>query len=63
MYAALSELLIYINFDFKHNICECCVHNVINLNDNCKHTVNQYCDCCAQKHKHYCNVKYILIEI
>ena len=40
MYAALSELLIYIDFDFKHDVCKHCIHNVINLSNDCKCTVN-----------------------
>ena len=63
MYIALSQLLTYIDFNLKHNIYEHCIYDVINLNDNYKHTVNQYYNCCTQKHKHYCNVKYILVEI
>ena len=47
MYAALSEFLIYIDSDLKHDVCKCCVHDVINLNDNYKYTVNQYCDYCV----------------
>ena len=39
-YAALLEFSAYINSDFKYNICKHCVYNVINLNNNCKHTVN-----------------------
>ena len=40
MYTTLSELSVYIDSDFKHNICKHCVCDMINLNDNCKHTVN-----------------------
>ena len=47
MYTALSEFLIYINFNFKHDVCKHYIYNVINLNNDCKHTVNQHCDCCA----------------
>ena len=63
MYITLSELSIYIDSDFKHNVCKCCIHDVINLNDDCEHAVNQHCNYCAQKYKHCCNIKYILIEI
>ena len=47
IYIALSEFSVYIDFDFKHNVCKYCVHNVINLNNNCKHTVNQHYDYCV----------------
>ena len=40
MYAALSELSIYINSDFKHDVCECCVCDIINLSDDCEHVIN-----------------------
>ena len=47
IYAALSEFLIYIDFDLKHNVCKCCIYNVTNLNDNCKCAVNQHYNCCV----------------
>ena len=62
MYAALLKLSAYINSDLKHDVYKYYVCDVINLNDDCKHTVNQCCDCYVQKHKHYCNVKDILVE-
>ena len=40
IYAALSEFSIYINSNFKYDVCECCVHDVINLSNNYKYTVN-----------------------
>ena len=46
-YTALSEFLVYIDSDFKHNVCKCCIYDVINLNNNCKHTVNQHYNCCV----------------
>ena len=39
-YAALLEFLIYINFNFKHDIYEHCVCDVINLNNDCECAVN-----------------------
>ena len=63
IYAALSELSAYIDSDLKHDVCECCIYNVINLSNDCECIVNQHCDYCTQKHKHCCNVKYILVEI
>ena len=62
IYITLSEFSVYINFNFKYNIYEHCIHDVINLSNDCKHAVNQCCDHCAQKHKHCCNVKYILVK-
>ena len=40
MYAALLEFSVYIDSDFKHDVCECCVYDVINLNNDYKHAVN-----------------------
>ena len=40
MYTALLEFLIYIDSDFKHNVCEHCIHDIINLSDDYKHAVN-----------------------
>ena len=47
MYTALSELSAYINSDFKHDVYKHCIHDMINLNDDCKCAVNQHCNCCA----------------
>ena len=47
IYAALSEFSAYINSDFKHDVCECCVHDVTNLSDDCEHTINQHYNCCT----------------
>ena len=39
-YITLLKLSVYVNSDFRHNVCEHCVYDVINLSNNCKHTVN-----------------------
>ena len=47
MYVALSEFSVYINSDFKHDVYEYYIYDVINLSDDYKHAVNQYYNCYA----------------